>query len=310
MLNFGMIFVKNPKDYLILNMKNFLPYQLLLLFFCGTILISCNNDPDPPVASGPNLIFKFRFDPTQERLNNFGLPASVPAGHAGQSPSFNGISANYIEMTTSIFTALGGGEIVYEGPETSAGGSTAIDFSKATVVAEDEVFLSIPLSEVTPDTYHHLRVSLSYQNYDITFRAAGIDWTGTIASFVGYNNYITNYQIKEETITENANKLQGYWGFEYSLGSFTGQAPEGATTVPNPLFATSPVPAGSCVVSGEFDGGFTITGEETEDVTVIMSVSNNNSFEWTDGNGNGIYEPLESELPVDMGLRGLVPTVE
>ena len=89
-------------------------------------------------------------------------------------------------------------------------------------------------------------------------------------------------------------------------------APAGSTTVVNPLFATSPIPAGSCVVTGKFDRPLVISGNETEDITVTLSFSINNSFEWKDTNGNGkldIYADgvTPAEQIVDMGLRGLIP---
>jgi hypothetical protein len=103
----------------------------------------------------------------------------------------------------------------------------------------------------------------------------------------------------------NDDKLQGYWAFESNGAMVKGQAPAGATTVVNPLFASSPIPAGSCLVTGAFDAPLVISGNETEDVTVILSVSTNNSFEWTDPDGNGQYDPIDGDVPVDMGLRGM-----
>ena len=290
-------------------MKNLSLYFLIACSFGLMMFSSCTNDPNDP-STKAQLILKFKFDPTQERLNNLGAPATIPAGHAAQSPNFNSISANYVELAPNAFTLPGEGEIVYQGAETNAGGDLAIDFDKAVIVAENEVFVSVPLEDVTPGKYDYIRVSLSYQNYDIDFTALGSDWTGTIGSFVGYNNYISSYMLKTKSVTVNSNKLQGYWGFEYSLGTIEGQAPEGATTVPNPLFASSPIPAGSCLVTGQFDGGFTVTGSEENDVTITLSVSTNGSFEYTDANGNGKYEPLDGDIPVDMGVRGLVPIVE
>ena len=63
------------------------------------------------------------------------------------------------------------------------------------------------------------------------------------------------------------------------------------------------------MVTGQFQNEFTITGEETEDVVVTLSFSVNNSFEWTEINADGKYEPSIGEQPVDMGLRGLIPSV-
>jgi hypothetical protein len=283
----------------------------------------------------PRLVFVFEFDSTQARLNNFGLPAGLPFGHAGQNPKMNKMSAHYLELAPSAFTALGSGAVVFHAAETTAGGETAIDFSAANAVGNNEEFYSIPLKDVAAGEYEYLRVSLAYQNYDIKFHLDSVynvpgvgnvsivqDFNATVASFVGYNTYITNYFIKNQNITVNANKKQGYWGFETSgnivaLGNYpfsyydTGSAPEGSTTVVNPLSATSPIPAGSCVVTGAFNGGkLKITGNETKDIIVRVSLSTNKSFEWIDGNGNNKFEPTKGEQIVDMGLRGVIPYVQ
>jgi hypothetical protein len=213
-------------------------------------------------------------------------------------------------MIPTALTALGGGEIVYQGPETNAGGDMAIDFDQAKVVGENEVFLSIPLDEVAAGTYEFVRVSVSYQNYNINYNALGFSLTGTLASFVGYNTYISELQVDQQSVTVNDDKLQGYWAFESAGTMTTGQAPAGATTVPNPIFASSPIPQGSCLVTGEFETPLTINGNETEDIEVILSVSTNQSFEWTDPDGNGQYDPLDGDVPVDMGLRGLKAIVQ
>lgn len=265
---------------------------------------------EPPNNSSANLIFKFRFDPTQQRFDSFGLPATVPPGHAAQHPSFNSISAHYVEMIPNALTWLGAGEIVYQGDETNAGGTNAIDFSDASIVAENEVFLSVPISDLSVGTYEYIRVSVTYQNYDINYNALGFSLSGTLASFVGFNTYIEEYTVGTQQLTINDDKLQGYWAFE-SAGTMTeGQVPAGGITVVNPIFNSSPIPAGSCLVTGNFVTPLTITGEETEDIEVLLSVSTNNSFEWTDPDGNGEYDPLDGDVPTDMGLRGLKAIIQ
>lgn len=260
------------------------------------------------LTTNPQLIIKLKFDSTQTRLDNFGQPSSIPGENSAQSPVFYGMSAHYIELAPSAYTQLGNGEIIYKGAETTLGGSNAINFDQAIIKGEGETFISVPLSDINPNTYNWLRVSLTYQNYDIKFKANGFSLTGRLASFVGFNDYISSYTINTQSVAVNGNKLQGYWGFE-TLGNVSeGQAP--ATTVPNPLSTTSPVPAGSCVVTGDFDIPFTITGKETEDVVLVISLSTNKSFEWKDANLNGIYEPLNGDTVVDMGLRGLEPIIQ
>jgi hypothetical protein len=155
-----------------------------------------------------------------------------------------------------------------------------------------------------------MRVSLSYQNYQINVRSNGADYAGTLASFVGYNSYISSFNIGNNIFDVNANKAQGYWAFALNDHPYStsGQAPAGATTVPNPIAATSPIPSGSCVVTGRFANNLVIDGTETNDVVITLSLSINNSFEWHEVTADGKYEPAIGENVVDMGLRGLIPT--
>ena len=280
----------------------------ILLLLSLIISFSCSEDNDD--NSQPNLIIKLNFDANQQRLDNLGQPATIPNGNAAQTPVIQKMSANYIEFAPTATTLLGQGEIIYEGVETNAGGNMAIDFQQSIFAGDDEVFLSIPLSQVATGNYEWVRVSLAYQEGDIVVLTDAVgEVTGRLASFVGYNNYITEFDLNGSTISVNDDVLQGFWAFE-ALGFTTqGQVPEGATTVPNPLFNTSPVPQGSCVVTGEFVSPFMITGNETQDVTVTLSFSINNSFEWVEVNADGKYEPTAGEQVVDMGLRGLIPSV-
>lgn len=277
--------------------------------------------------SNANLVFKFKFDSTQIRLNNIGQPSVIPAGNAAQSPSFNTMSAHYVELAPSAFTALGAGAVLYTAAQTSIAGQTAIDYEKARFAANNEVFYSMPIKDIKPGDYEWLRLSLAYQNYDITFRIDTIisgfsinqDFVGTVASFIGFNTYIKSHTIKTQALTVNDNRKQGYWGFETTLTAvgmsqtFTssGQAPDGATTVVNPLFASSPVPAGSCVVTAAFaPGKLIITGTESADIVIEVSLSTNKSFEWKEIILNGKWDGSKGEEVVDMGVRGMIPTIK
>lgn len=282
--------------------------KLFLMALIAVFSFSCSDKDD--VAVEPQLIIKFKFDPTQVRLNNLGQPSSLSSGNAAQSPVFNTISAHYFELAPNAFTALASGTILYKADETMAGGDLAIDFSQAKIVGEDEVFLSIPLSQIPQGNYEYVRVSLSYQNYDIAIRSNAVDYTGTLESFVGYNTYINTHYIGNNSFPVNGNRLQGYWafglnGFPYAT---SGQAPPGATTVSNPIAATSPIPSGSCVVTGKFQNNLVITNNENSNVYVTLSLSTNNSFEWEEVISDGKYEPSIGENVVDMGLRGLIPS--
>lgn len=283
--------------------------RILLLIALSFIGFSCTDEDDDVVVENPQLIIKFKFDPTQERLNNIGQPSTVAVGNAAQSPIFNSISAHYLEFTPNAFTQVGQGAVLYSGPSTSLGGANAIDFSQAKIVGEGEAFLSIPLKNLAPGSYEYVRVSLTYQNYNINVRASGADYVGTLASFVGFNNYITTHSVAGYPFVVNDDMLQGYWAFAIpSVGYSTSGQSTGATTVPNPIAGTSPIPAGSCLVTGKFANNFVVTGNETKNIEVQLSLSINNSFEWHEVNVDGKYEPAAGENVVDMGLRGLIPS--
>lgn len=292
-------------------------YLIASLVAVLVVLTACQKKEEEP-----KLVFKLKFDPTQERLNEKGeVITQLPDTHAAQTPFFNGMSAHYIELTPNAITIPGEGERVYQGPTIGNKGTVniggdelfPIDFSKAIVKNEDEVFFSLPISAVKNGTYPYIRVSVTYQNFDISYKAAGFtELTGTVASFVGFGQYITDLNLHNERIAVNAIKTQGFWAIEDALTGYTnsGQAPAGATTVPNPLFETSAIAEGSCLVTGVFDVPLVITGNESEDVVVELSFSINDSFEWIDRVQDDVYEPGAGEQVVDMGLRGLKPTVK
>ena len=295
----------------------------LALACTSLFLTNCKKD----TQQEPSLQFSFKFDSNQERLNNLGLPSTIPAGNAAQTPDFHGMSVHYIELAPSAFTQLGDGAIVYHATETTKGGDNAVDFDLAAKGKAGEVFTRVNLKDVAPGTYEWVRASVTYQNYDVVFNINALpvvgdlkNQKGTVASFVGFNTYLTTVTPREKSITVNDDKKQGFWAFETNLSApydvynqiYSGDAPAGATTVVNPIANTSPIPAGSCVVTGKFATPLVITGEESGDIEVVLSFSINNSFEWQDTNGNGqldIYgDGTPAEKIVDMGLRGLIPS--
>jgi hypothetical protein len=301
--------------------RTFLPLLIASAFFAA----SCKKNETG--NSTAKVIFKFKFDSTQARLNNIGQPSTIPAGNAAQSGVMNKMSAHYIELAPGPLTLLGKGAILYHAAETTAGGNNAIDFEKAPQAGNNEVFYEVPINKIAIGEYEWLRISLAYQNGDVKIRvdttingvSINQDLTATLASFIGFNSYIKTFTIKSQTITVNGNRSQGFWGFETTvpvLGTNipvvqNGSAPAGATTVVNPLFNTSPIPAGSCVVTAAFaNGKLKITGNETKDIIVECSFSINKSVEWRDLNPDGKWEPLKGETLVDMGIRGLIPTIK
>ena len=306
-------------------MKNI---KIIFLTLTVIVLFSCSSDDE---ISPQELLLNITFimDSNAARLDNLGDPVSVPSGNAAQSPDFGILGLHFIGLNPDKFTPYDNGVTVFSSPTTEEGGIAAIDFESELFLTEPDNKFSIPLNNIASGEYEYFRNSIGFQKYNITYNLGGasanpdwpsglnddIDIDGTLASFLGYNTYIENYMIVNQTVDVNANKLQGYFGLE-SNGIIGGQqiseltegnAPQ--TTVPNPIDDTSPVPAGSCVVTGKFPEALIIPENPTEDINIQVIISINKSFEWQDGNGNNKYEPLLDEQVVDMGTRGVFPSV-
>ena len=304
-------------------MTNQLKFIAFLCFLIAFPFSSCQKKYDPI------LYFRIKFDPLQERFGANGLPSGIAAGRAAQTPSVNAVGIQQIELTTGNATPLSKGAVLLSTPYTTLAGDAAIDFQQVKMAKEGELFFSIPMSKLGIGRYEFARVAVAYQNFDLLFNMLNVpfsgnfnDERGTFATFLGDNNYITqfNVSVKEERV--NGNRKQGYWIFESKLGSayatndrvYNGQVTEGATTFVNPIHQTSPIPSGSCVVTGRFDTPLSITGNETQDMTVTLSFSTNRSFEWEESiNRNGKWDADRQaatgqpniERVMDAGLRGL-----
>ena len=284
---------------------------LFVLFFgLSLTLLSCKKDKEEAM-----LVFKYTFDEQGAREDNFGNPSTIPAGNAAQTPDFNLLGVHSIELINYVVSLPTSSTVIYKGKEHTHNGVAGIDFDQQIIIGDGEILVKIPISSITPGSYTYLRNSLGYQNYNIDFiynhATLGIlNLNAQIASFVGFKTFIRNFNVGGENIVVNDIKSQGYWAYHVSSPvalTQSGQAP--STTVPNPLDAVSPIPIGSCLVTGAFETPLVITGNETKDIVVEVAISINNSFEWTDSNPDGKYEPAV-ETVVDMGTRGLKARVQ
>lgn len=295
---------------------------LALLTLC--LFSACDKEENQ--ERKPKLIVTFRWDSTVDRQDNFGDLATIPAGNAAQSPDFEQLGIHFAGLYADKFTAFDQGVSLLETPRVTTGGTNAIEYSSIFKIEGAEDKLEFNLEDIPTGTYEYFRMSIAYQQYKIDYNLKGanlpmgisddIDTRGTLTSFLGFNNYISEHTVGDSTLRVNQNKLQGYFAFQSSVDIMgvsypfltTGDAPQ--TTVPNPINATSPVPAGSCLVTGKMNQVLTIPANPTEDIELEIVVSINNSFEWEDTNANGKYEPLLNEKVVDMGTRGVFPRMK
>ena len=302
------------------------------LFSGLLVLLSCSSDLKEDTENPEDFMLNISFvmDVNAERLDNLGNLVGVSEGNAAQNPDFEVLGLHFIGLYPNQFTPFEEGATIFSSPATNKGGTVAIDFEKELFLTKTDYQISFPLSDIPPDTYEFFRSSIGYQQYTIDYNLAGlasenstwpedvsdsIDVIGTVASFLGFNTYISNYTLGDQTISIDSNKLQGYFGLEtsgevsgFSFNEFS-EGESQQTTVPNPINETSPVPPGSCVVTGKFNSVLVIPEEPVADINIQITISINNSFEWKDDNGNGKFEPLLGEKVVDMGTRGVFPIV-
>ena len=298
--------------------------SLLFAFSLFIILYGCKKAPDPTIT------FTVKFDALQDRLDANGQPTSTSTASA-QTPVFNKIGINYFELSSDVNTLLGTGNILLNTPDVAVAGSTdkAVDFSQLKMLADGEVLITMPLKNFAAGQYQYARLSVPYLNFDVAFNLLNVpfagdflDERGAFAAFLAPNTFITNYKVFDKTQNVNGIKKRGAWSFEtkLSLGYaaynniYNGQIPDSTVTVVNPLRLTSPIPSGASIITGKFAVPLTITGTETQNINVVVSLSINKSFEWQDkirkngkwdieaqaNTGAPVYEPI-----TDFGLRGL-----
>jgi hypothetical protein len=288
----------------------------IALSMAALSVLSCKKDGDNGSGGLPASIlnFKLHFDSTMVRLNDFGQPVSVPAGHYAMHPKVESMTVHYMELCPNENTPLGQGVILYNGPETNAGGALAIDYSRSTPILQNQKFFSYNLQSIPPGTYKYLRVGLGSQKMEVKTKWGAQVVPCGIVSFIGYNTYVQDLIIDNQEISINQNQLQGSYGFVASNGVSQnyglGDSFSGNTTVPNSIYATSPIPIGSSVVTGEFEEPFVVTNEEGMDRNITIHVSTNKSFEWIDSTPDGVWDPTTLESVVDMGVRGMLPVEE
>jgi hypothetical protein len=300
--------------------SNNMKYLVILV----SILLTLSNCKDPNFSEDPSLVISFKFDTTQTRLDNVGNPATIDAANAAQSPEFKTLGIHYIELVPTMYTALGAGAVIYKTTETTTGGDNAIDFAVETMVDAINNTIKIPLKDIKAGTYQYIRISLGYQLYNISARGdlssfglGNVDFPINLSSFLGFNSFIKSHKVKDSTFVINGNKKQGFWLGEIhtNFGTYpyhaTLQGQNAQTTVTNPLFATSPIPAGSCVVTSDFSAAsLTIDPNGTTSKNISVSVSINKSFEWKDNIKNGKWDVYPTAEPVvDMGVRGIVTKI-
>jgi nitrogen fixation protein FixH len=312
----------NPIFYIQTN-HVFTMRVIIFILFGSLLLTSCWRKDE---IANPMLRIKIKTDAELERLDSKGQVATVKTGNAAQTPLVKTISPGYIEFSQEAKTPLGKGFIAYQADQTRAGGEAAFDFSKCQLMKDGDVFLTIPLKELPKGTYQWVRASMAYQNADLIFNLINVpnlgelpDERGTLSVFTGFNTFISKHKIREKEETLNANKKFGYWAFETALDRGfvqhntikNGQA-VGTSSV-NPNYTVAPVPIGSGIVTGRFETPLIVTGSELQDVTVTLSLSTNQSFEWVDTHKNGKWDldvqNFIAEPVIDAGFRNLKATI-
>lgn len=297
-------------------MKYYFPVFLLTIF----LFFSCSdNESSEPNVTNSNLIFKIKFNSSQERLDSFGQIADIPNGNAAQSPNISLTSIHYIELVPNENTQFGEGEIVYRGAETDAAGETAIDFDNAIIVGNNEIFKTIPIETINTNNYSYIRIMATYQKGTFDFlHPDGTIVEGEYNLFLGNKTFFSELQADGCGVINNFNTNSDYGYCHFGVPESPSDPGicgitiiQGDITEVNPINASSSVPENHGVITGVFENGLNISGNEPDDIVITLSLSTNNSMEWSETIDNGFYESYhQDENFVDCGFRGLIPFVE
>ncbi|MBL7901301.1 MAG: hypothetical protein JNK73_04845 [Bacteroidia bacterium] len=261
---------------------------------------------------------RLKFDSTQLRLNDLGQPSSPGAG--AQSPVVKRMSIDYIELMPNANTGPGGGIVIYKANETSCGGAKAINFCKGYVLEENEVLVSVDLNTIPAGSYPWIRISIAYQELVVQAQSLSAGKTGaTLAGFSGGLTYLSKTKIQNTVLTPTlggtGNKNRGYWMFYQEVFNtayrLEGQAPHTTVVNSNPQVVNTNTLS---FVYGQFVNSNTMNTEalvigsnETNNREIILSLSTNKSFEWTEITNDGLFQPEIGENILDFGCRGLLP---
>jgi len=271
-------------------------------------------------STSKQFIVRLKFDSAQIRLNDLGQVSSPAAGIGAQSPVITGMSINYIELMPDAGSTPGAGVVVYKASETTCGGAKAFNYCKGVVVSENEVLVSVDLSSVPAGTYPWIRISIAYQ--ELTIQARSVSAGTTPAYLSGFSadlSYLSKLKIQNTILTPTlggiGNKSRGYWTYYQPVFNtaylLDGQSPY--TTVVNPNLQATNTTSLSFVY-GQFVNSttsnteaLTIGTNETSNREIILSISTNKSFEWTEITHDGLFQPEIGENILDFGCRGLIP---
>ncbi len=273
--------------------------------------------------------FKIKFDPLQERLNSSGIVAGIGSGNAAQTPLMNTAGIEALEILRNAQAQPKDITTLFSVSTTTSGGNPATDYSKLIMVKDGDTFLSVPISNISPGKYEWLRIAIPFQNFDIRFNMLNVPFIGdlpderaTLASFISSENYITKYKIWEKEDVVNGNKKRGYWSLETRLNPaynslntiFRGYITDNTITFVNPIVKAATSTNASSFITGKLDTPLSITGSETEDITIVLTLSINNMFEWEENiNRNGKWDintqgtggQPQAEKIKDLGFRSL-----
>jgi hypothetical protein len=295
---------------------------LITLILCS-FLTSCKDKNNAQVH------FVIKFDPLQERLSANGMSTPIPAGRAVQTPNMNQIGVESLELVANNTTPVGKGLSVFQAAPRVNGSDVLTDFDQLKKVGDGATIVSIPFKKLAVGKYEYVRLAVAYQNFDILFSIQEVpfagnftDERGTFAVFLGKSNFIGSHTIASKSEKIDGVKPQGYWVFETKFPSayvslnrlFSGKVPDSTLTFVNPLYQTAALPVGSNFITARFDTPLSITGQENQDVTVVLTLSTNKSFEWDesilknnkwDSNAQANTGQPSVERAVDVGFRGM-----
>jgi hypothetical protein len=299
-------------------------FNLLCIALCFFVIgfWGCKKEADPEI----HVIWQQ--DPFQERLDNEGRPSPVSSSNLSLSPKLNTIAVEHIELLAANPTRLFSGATLFSANNKQTVNDTTVSLDKLVFTPQSTPLSTSYLKPLQGKTFEWICVWVAYQSFDVRFNLNNVpnigtitDENGTFNTFLAANTFISKHKVITKEDIVNDYRPQGYWLFETNLRAafsaynsfYRGQLAPRSVTAVNPLAASLATPRHSNIFITRLDKPITITGEEKNNVTITLTFSTNQAFEWRDNNRNGRWDidvqNIQNEPIMNFGLRGMKAVV-
>lgn len=292
--------------------------QLRGYFIAASLVLlstACRKQNFTPTTE-PQLVLSASNDTSLERLGANGLPEPVAAGLGIAHMAGLVLQAQRVELLEQ--PDGGRTTVLFELPPQSFGGISVLP-NRRSLRIPDRFFHVVPLEQISSGNYNWIRITpLTISDLAARLQYDSIQAGGTRLPLLatGYLMGICSNNTLVDTIMNFRTVLGTNLVLQRGDLLFTGQAITATqATVPINLLSVlrlaEPSLIGSAGAPNSRDlylkienGPLRIGSRETKSIYLDLTLGVNHSMEWTESNGNQLFEPAAGEQILRMGTRG------